>query len=189
MGCVCGGEAGGHQRLYQVVWIKERKVNQTLVRGPFQWWQFQQTASLLSICTCLKTVKCLASNPVTFSLALFSLSHTYLLSFHYIPSLPSFSLCLCPSASLGPYQKVTEWFRSTAQSHSAKGHERLIPFLERACHSLISFNSLIPSFAGGSRGVGRRQCSRMLLSLLQRILLSAWLSVRLPFLATCHRHD
>lgn len=34
--CVCGGEAGGHQRLYQVVWIKEGKVNQTLVRGPFQ---------------------------------------------------------------------------------------------------------------------------------------------------------
>lgn len=34
---VCGGEARGHQRLYQVLWIKERKVNQTLVRSPFQW--------------------------------------------------------------------------------------------------------------------------------------------------------
>lgn len=30
-GGVCGGEAGGHRRLCQVVWIKERELNQTLV--------------------------------------------------------------------------------------------------------------------------------------------------------------
>lgn len=35
--CVCGSEAGGHQRLHRVVWIKERKVDQTLVGGPFLW--------------------------------------------------------------------------------------------------------------------------------------------------------
>lgn len=121
----------------------------------------------------------LASNPLPSSLSPpFSLSHTYLLSFHYIASLPSFPLCLRPPASLSPYQVVTEWFRSTARSHSAKGHERLVPFLESACHCLISSNSLIPSFAGGSSGVGRRRHSLMLLSLLQRILLSPWLSVK-----------
>lgn len=35
--CVRGGEAGGHRRLYRGVWIKGRKLNQTLVGGPFQW--------------------------------------------------------------------------------------------------------------------------------------------------------
>lgn len=114
--------------------------------------------------------------------------HTYLLSFHYSPSflfLPSLH-CICSAASLSPYQKVTEWFRSTAQSPSAKGHEQLFPFLESTCHSLISFNSVIPSFAGGGSGVGRRQHSLMLLSLLQRILLSPSLSVRVPHLEISH---
>lgn len=91
--------------------------------------------------------------------------------FSLLSSLPFFLICLCPSASFSPYQKVTEWFHSTAPSYSAKGHERLILFLESACHSIISFNSLIPSFAGGSSGVGRRQHSLMLLSLLQQIYL------------------
>lgn len=61
-------------------------------------------------------------------------------------------------------------------------------FLGSACHSLISFNSLIRSFAGGSSGIGRRQYSLML-SLVQRILLPPWLSVKVPYLATSHRHD
>lgn len=129
--------------------IKKRKVDQTQVRGPFQCCQLQQTASLLSIFTWLKTIKyCMVPNPVISSLfppsLLPCLSYTYLLSFHYILSslfLP-FLYCICPAASLSPYQKVTEWFRSTAQSLSAKGHEQLFPFLESTCHSLISFNSL-----------------------------------------------
>lgn len=190
---VCGGEAGEHQRLHTVVWIKERKVDQTQVRGPFQCWQFQLTASLLSIFPCLKTIKYhMASNLVISSLfppfLLPCLSHTYLLFFHYIPSPLFFPplYCICPVPSLSPYQEVTEWFRSTAQSLSAKGHEQPFPFLESACHSLISFNSVIPSFAGGGSSVGRRQHSLMLLSLLQRILLSPRLSVRVPYLAISH---
>lgn len=124
------------------------------------------------------------------SLPLCSLSHTYLLSFHYTASLPSFlgslSLSLCFSR---PLSEGAEWVLSTAQSHSAKGQKRPIPFfLGSACHSLISFNSLIRSFAGGSSGIGRRQYSLML-SLVQRILLSPWLSVKVPYLATSHRHD
>lgn len=120
-----------------------------------------------------------------------SLSHTYLLSFHYTASLPSFLGSLSPSLCFSrPLSEGAEWFLSTAQSHFAKGQERLILFFffGSACHSLISFNSLIRSFAGGSSGIGRRQYSLML-SLVQRILLPPWLSVKVPYLATSHRHD
>ena len=55
--CVREREARGHQRLHRVVWIKQRKVDQTLVRGPFHWWRLEQTPSPLSHFTCLKTVK------------------------------------------------------------------------------------------------------------------------------------
>lgn len=37
-------------------------------------------------------------------------------------------LCFCSSTSLSHYQKVTEWFHSTAQKHSAKGQEQLFRF-------------------------------------------------------------
>lgn len=81
----------------------------------------------------------------------FPVSHTYPLSFHYIASLPYFFFCLCPSASLSPYLKVTEWFHSTAQSRKRPWVTHSL--LNSVCGCLISFNSLIFSFAGGSCGV------------------------------------
>lgn len=107
---------------------RREKVNQTLVRSPFQWWQFPQTASLRSIFTCLKT----AWSPIQLSLLPPSLTffpHIYLLSFHYIPSLPSLlslSLSLCFAQSLSEGDR-------TVSLHSS-GSLRKRP---RATHSLF----------------------------------------------------
>lgn len=93
----------------------------------------------------------------TFSPLFIRLLHfSFLFFLHfYIASLTNFILCLCPSSSLSPSEGA-EWFHRIAQSLSQrpKGTHSLFFFLGNACHSLISFNSLIPPFAGGRR---RRQ--------------------------------
>lgn len=134
------------------------------------------SASPQNICTCSKTAW-LPIRPLAPSLPLVFLTSTSSPFITFLFFLSS-SLSPCISPSLSEADRMV----SLHSSLHKKGHERLIPLSESACHSLISFNSLIPSFAGGISCLERGQYSLML-SVLKRILFSPWLRVRVPYLA------